>query len=337
MLKVGRPMPLASRISILIMIASLPPIGSLARHKASSPLLLKTSDPAVQQAFNWAKAQALVYVGPEGDPVGDWYEGALPGQHAFCMRDVSHQTMGAYALGLAAHNRNMLRRFAQSISDTRAWAGFWEIDRNGQPSTADYRSDDDFWYNLPANFDVMNAALKMYLWTGDTTYINDPVFTNFYERTESDYPNRWSLEPLALLARKRIMNRRLSEGEFVEARGIPSYTEGRRDFVLGWDLVAAEYRALSAAADLARSQSENKAANKYELRAKALQHFIEAKSWNAEDQRFYGFLRSDQSFFGEGDAFILYFSAAKDPIKVQGALAAIKEKIGSKAPKRLSI
>src|SRR5579859_4398391 len=86
---------------------------------ASSPLLLKTSDAAIQQAFDWAKTQALAYVEPRGDPVGDWYEAALPGRHAFCMRDVSHQTMGAYALGLAPQNRNMLRHFAESISDSK--------------------------------------------------------------------------------------------------------------------------------------------------------------------------------------------------------------------------
>jgi hypothetical protein len=110
---------LASRISALIMVASLAPLGSLAQQGASSPLLLKTSDPAIQQTFEWAKTQALAYVGPKGDPVGDWYEAALPGRHAFCMRDVSHQTIGAYALGLAAQNRNMLQHFAESISEQK--------------------------------------------------------------------------------------------------------------------------------------------------------------------------------------------------------------------------
>ncbi|MFA6126609.1 MAG: hypothetical protein WC699_04845 [Bacteroidales bacterium] len=35
----------------------------------------------------------------EDDPVGPWYEAAEPGREAFCMRDVSHQSMGAHALG----------------------------------------------------------------------------------------------------------------------------------------------------------------------------------------------------------------------------------------------
>ena len=325
-------MPLPFRSSALILFLSLSPLGSLAQRGAASPLLLTTSDPALQQTFDWAKAQALAYVGPGSDPVGDWYEAALPGRHAFCMRDVSHQTMGAYALGLAAQNHNMLQRFAQNISDSKDWASYWEIDREGKPSPDDYESDNDFWYNLPANFDVMSAALRMYQWTGDTTYVDDPVFTNFYDHTVSDYPKRWSLEPPSALTRSRIMNRRLPTGRFVQARGIPSYTEGQHDFVLGVDLMAAEYRAIRLAADLARSQDHSEGAKGYDLRSLAVQRFIETKAWNPGEHHFYGFAGSGQSFFGDGDAFVLYFSATKDPAKIQGALTAIKKKLKISTP-----
>src|SRR6266567_2726201 len=59
-----------------------------------SPLQLSTSDPQLQQAFDWAKEQALQYVSSAHDPVMGWYEAALPGRAAFCIRDVSHQVMG---------------------------------------------------------------------------------------------------------------------------------------------------------------------------------------------------------------------------------------------------
>ena len=58
-----------------------------------------------------SKSQALAYAHDDSDTVGPWYEAALPGRDAFCMRDVSHQTTGAAALGLYAENRNMLERF----------------------------------------------------------------------------------------------------------------------------------------------------------------------------------------------------------------------------------
>jgi hypothetical protein len=324
-------MPLVFRVSALIILISFSPLGSLAQGAGTSPLRLTTSDPALQKTFDWAKAQALAYVGSGNDPVGDWYEAALPGRHAFCMRDVSHQTMGAFALGLAAQNHNMLRLFAQNVSDSKDWASYWEIDRENRPSPADYQSDDDFWYNLPANFDVMNAALRMYEWTGDTTYIDDPAFTQFYEHTVSDYPKRWSLEPPAVLTRSRIMNRRLSTGKFVDARGIPSYTEGEHNFVVGVDLLAAEYQAFRFAAELARLHGQNKATIQYDQRALAVQRLIDTKAWDPEKHHFYG-LGNIHSFFGDGDAFVLYFSATNDPDKVQGALTAIEQRLKVSTP-----
>ncbi|GEM_PF-2554075 len=83
-------------------------------------ITLTSSDTNLVKSFLWAKRQALAYVF-EGDPVGDWYEAALPKREAFCMRDVSHQSMGANALGLWNHNKNMLRKFAENISDSKDW------------------------------------------------------------------------------------------------------------------------------------------------------------------------------------------------------------------------
>lgn len=75
------------------------------RRIATSPLAFSTTDPQLQQSFDWAKQQALAYVSTGKDAVGDWYESALPGRNAFCMRDVSHQVMGAQALGLGDKTR----------------------------------------------------------------------------------------------------------------------------------------------------------------------------------------------------------------------------------------
>jgi hypothetical protein len=60
-----------------------------------------SDDPVLVKGFDWAKRQAMVYVHRGNDPVGHWYEAALPGRSAFCMRDVSHQLVGAQMLGLA--------------------------------------------------------------------------------------------------------------------------------------------------------------------------------------------------------------------------------------------
>ena len=77
-------------------------VCSASAANVASPLDLTTSDSRLRECFVWAKAQAMAYV-RQGDPVGLWYEAALPGRHAFCMRDVSHQATGAHALGLSGH------------------------------------------------------------------------------------------------------------------------------------------------------------------------------------------------------------------------------------------
>jgi hypothetical protein len=119
---------------------------------------------------------AFVY---DVDRVGPWYEAALLGRRAFCMRDVFHQVAGAQALGLSQHTQNMLHRLAENISASKDWCSYWEIDYLNHPAPVDYKNDSEFSYNLPANFDVFDACYRMYLWTGDRTYIEDPRVSKF--------------------------------------------------------------------------------------------------------------------------------------------------------------
>ena len=212
----------------------------------NSELALFTDDERLESAFRWAKGQATAFAF-DGDAVGPWFEAALPGREAFCMRDVAHQAMGAHALGMQVHVRNMLHRFAEQIRPSRDWASLWEIDRHNRPAHADYRNDRDFWYNLPANFDVLDAAYRMYLWSGDPAYVRDSVFLAFYRHSVTDYVDRWALGTGSIMTRKRIMNRAGTvdpDAKFVNARGIPGYNEESDEFVVGLDLLAAQYAGL---------------------------------------------------------------------------------------------
>ena len=94
-----------------LLLASVALLPAQRPGRFESPLALASSDAALAEAFSWAKGQASAYAF-EDDAVGPWFEAALPGREAFCMRDVSHQAMGAHALGLHRHVANMLRRFA---------------------------------------------------------------------------------------------------------------------------------------------------------------------------------------------------------------------------------
>jgi len=156
------------------------------------------------------------------------------------MRDTSHQADGAHALGLARCNHNMLRRFAENISASRDWCSYWEIDRLNQPAPVDYKSDAEFWYNLPANYDVLDACYRMYLWSGDRSYIEDPVFLNFYDLTVNQYTSRWNL------GLDRVMERMSDIPTPPFFRGDPTYEESSSDNLVGIDLLATQYAAYRA-------------------------------------------------------------------------------------------
>lgn len=246
-----------------------------------------SSDAELQAGFLWAKQQAMAYVNRSGDPVGDWYEAALPNRDAFCMRDVSHQLIGANVLGLQDINKNILTKFVKSISLSRDWCGYWEIDKLDRPAPVDYKSDLDFWYNLPANFDVLDACYRQYQWTGDSTYLSHPSFREFYSRTVNDYVTRWDKNG------DGIMEGTLSKDPHY--RGIGSYNEDQRG-VTGSDLIAAQsigFRSYAALVALSGKESEGRP---YLEKSSKLFSTFKDGWWDAKNGTYYQFLREDGSY-----------------------------------------
>ncbi len=297
------------------------------------PLALVSSDAPLVDAFTWAARQAAAYSFRD-DELGDWFEAALPGREAFCMRDVSHQAMGAHALGLQPHVRNMLRRFAAAIGSARDWCSFWEIDRHNRPAHADYRNDDDFWYNLPANFDVLDASYRMLLWSGDPAYLTDPAFLNFYDRTVTDYVERWHLGLDAIMRRPRLMNQRAAgdpDAKFARARGIPGYNEEDEDFVAGLDLIASEYAAFAAYARIQEAQGDLGAARVWLVKAAEVRAFANSAWWDEKSGAFYDRLTTEHRLASRGrdtrDTAELYWGMAADGAHLRAALARLIDQI----------
>ena len=288
----------------------------LAAGAATSPLEFESSDKHFDDAFHWAKAQALAYVF-DGDPVGAWYEAAEPGRESFCMRDTSHQAMGAHALGLARCNLNMLRHFAENISNSRDWCSCWEIDRFGRPSPVDYQNDAAFWYNLPANFDVLDCCFRMYVWTGDPSYVSDPVFLNYYDRTVTDYVERWGLGIDEVMRRPRIMNERGFfdwTKKFPKNRGIPGYDEGTKGYVLGFDVLATQRAAYQAYAHLQEARFNEDLPPLYLAKAAAVENLLTNTWWDKSNQCFYARLNKDYQLEGQGPKTLEWNSARyEDP------------------------
>jgi hypothetical protein len=293
-------------------------------QKGATPSKLEfdSSDAGLVEGFNRAKRQAMAYVF-DNHPVGPWYEAAEPGREAFCMRDVAHQAMGAHALGLARHNLNMLRRFAENVSEARDWCSFWEIDRFNRPAPVDYQNDALFWFNLPANFDILDACHRMYLWSGDPTYVNDPVFLNFYDRTVTDYVERWGLGLDQIMTRPRLLNVRGIPGskKFQWARGIPGYDEGTHDYALGNDVLATQFAAYLAYARIQETRGNAERAGIYLKKAGDVRALVNTKWWNEKDQCFYLRVGKDHNLEGRDPGNLLYWGVVEDGPKLKSALA----------------
>ncbi len=242
----------------------------------------ESSDEKLANGFRWAKAQALAYARNDGS-IGPWYEASLPGRDAFCMRDVSHQSTGAQFLGLGSRTLNMLRRFAANISASKKWCTWWEITRDNLPAPVDYNNDHDFWYDLPANFDVLDACYRQWLWSRDSNYL-DEVFLNYYRRTVTDYVQAWDRDHDGLL--EHLPN----SGHM----GIATYDEDLQDEVLvGADLIAAQYAAFHDYAAIERARNELKAAAEFEQKADHLKSLYNGKWWDGARDCYFGAIGQD--------------------------------------------
>ncbi|MGD0783624.1 MAG: hypothetical protein ABSA30_12265, partial [Candidatus Aminicenantales bacterium] len=314
---------LPSIVGVVFLAAFAAPTAPAGKRAVSSPLEFKSSLPALNQAFAWAKAQALAYVFT-GDPVGDWYEAALPKREAFCMRDVSHQAAGANALGLAAINKNILRKFAANISESKDWCTYWEINRLDKPAPIDYRNDKEFWYNLPANFDVLNAIGRQYIWTGDRAYLDDPVFLNFYARTVKDYVERWALSPEKIMARPAVMNLAVPfdpKDPYRVSRGLASYNEDEEGLNVGADLPAAQYAAYESYAVLLGRRGDAAGAAVWEKKAADAKSFFHRTWWDPAAGRYFVFHSPDGRFgHGIGQEFLVYFGVTAEGAPTEQAI-----------------
>ena len=298
-------------------------------------ITLKTSDPRLAAAFEWARDQALAY-SFHGDPVGDWYEAALPGRQAFCMRDTAHQSLGAHMLGLAGSTLNMLRKFAQNISESKDWCSYWEINRENRPAPVDYLDDAHFWYNLPANFDLLDACYRMYVWSGDTTYLNDPVFVNFYRRSVHEYVGRWDLGVGGIMTRPRIMNFRVIPGagnSFEKSRGIPSYDESDPNFVVAIDQLAAQYAGYLAYTRFEQLKGKRKEAEEFFEHAREIKSLVNGAWWDKSTNAYYTRVNLDHRLAGHGlNLALLYYRAAEDGDKSTSVLNGLLKTIGERKP-----
>lgn len=257
------------------------------------------------EGFRWAKEYALSLAHHGEDRIGKWYEAALPDREGFCIRDMCHQSFGAHALGLEAHTKNMMMRFAQSISESKDFCCMWEYTKDYIPYYDDYHSDEKFWYNLPANFDLLQGCYEMYKLTGDRTFIDSEDFLHFYRLTVNQYIKKWDVDGDGI-----------PEGSGT-VRGIPSYEENEgRDAAQMIDLLAAEAKAMDAYAEILELRGEN--GMPYKMWANSIYDEIDRR-FDEECGRYYFFKLRDGTLAHAkklASECLLFFGAAKDERKL---------------------
>lgn len=290
-------------------------------------VVFASSDQTLVQSFDWAQDMALSYAHDNSDPVGYWYEAALPSRYAFCMRDMAHQSIGAEIIGLSLHNENMMTKFVENISDNKDWCSFWEIDKENKPAPVDYTDDDHFWYNLNANFDILQTALKLYEWTGNEKYLYDPAFVNFYEKSLNEYVSRWQLEADKIMDRPQFLNvKDVKNNSHRSTRGLPSYVENYPNLTASSDLIASIYAGFEAYSKIANIKNDAEESAKHKKIAEQYINLLDEKWWNEKDRSYYTFWTSKKEFAnGEGLMHVLWFDAIKDPDRMQATFKKILE------------
>lgn len=288
----------------------------------NNELSFDSSDKDLVLTFYWAKKMALSYAHDGNDPVGYWYEAALPNRQAFCMRDAAHQSIGAEILGLSKHNYNIMYKFASNISESKDWCTYWEIDKNDNPCRADYTSDDDFWYNLNANFDVMYACWRLYEWTGDKRYLLDGgAFENFYALSAKNYVDSWQLNPEQMLTRTREVNRKPDAKRFGISRGVPSYVESYGGLYSSSDLVATIYGGYDAYSKILAESGKKEEGAQMAARAEEYRKHLDEKWWSPEINAYHTFWTNKGEFAdGEGLTHVIWFGAVKDAARIKGTV-----------------
>lgn len=306
--------------------------SALAHAPVAEPgLEFHSSDSTLEATFAWAKDMAMRYSHADGDPVGPWYEAALPEREAFCMRDAAHQSVGAHLLGLTEQNLNMMTKFVSNISDSRDWCGYWEINRYDCPVPVDYRSDKEFWYNLNANHDVILSAWKLYNWTADSRYVSGKEFTDYYNVCVADFIDRWKLSPDSIMHRPQFMNRdpEIKRGTpYYACRGIPSYVEGLRGLCVGIDLIGSLYSGHRCVAMISRlNDSIAIDAATLEQRAADYRRVAESEWWDDAAGRYHTFYTESGIFaHGEGLVLALWFDLIKEGPRRDACVSAILER-----------
>jgi len=250
---------------------------------------IMTPDRKLERAFNWAVDMALSHVQTgksgvidrweKGEGTGNvayvpCYWGGYNSRTAFYSRDICHQVVGGHLLNLPLENFTMMREFAKTSTAERKWYPLWALNFDGSPFKLDHRNDTDFVREVPAAFELVEKAYQLYLWTGDSNYIEDEKLWNFYSRIVNEF----------IALHDSLIPNGVAEGD-----GSGDIFKGSATFNEEWDIplveagdgIACQYRAFVAYAMMAKARNDEKLYAEYKVKAENLKHYFNTE-WSVK-------------------------------------------------------
>lgn len=249
-----------------------------------------SSNKLLEESFNWSleKTRQFVMTGksgvvnkdenrPNGDGTGikeyiPSYWAGYYDRTAFYGRDFVHQATGAQISGLDIENFSMFKTFAINATESRKWYTLWALNFDGSPHTIDYKDDNNFVREVPAQFELVEKAYEQYLWTGDERYINDEDLWSFYTKVMTDY--------VALHDDKNPNG--IAEGKGGIFQGSATYNERGEYPIEAGDAIGSQYQATLAYAGMLEAKGEKEEAKVWYDKAAELKRYFN-EEWSVID------------------------------------------------------
>ncbi|WP_207636862.1 hypothetical protein [[Clostridium] dakarense] len=252
--------------------------------------IVTSSNKEIEDGFNWAmnKTSQFVMTGkkgivnkdenrPNGDGTGEKeylpsYWAGYYDRTAFYGRDFVHQATGAQIAGLRDENFSIFKVFAKNATESRKWYTLWAFNFDGSPHTIDYKNDNNFVREVPAQFELVEKAYEQYLWTGDKRYIEDDELWNFYTKVMTDYID---------LHDDQNPNG-IAEGKGGIFQGSCTYNERGEHPIEAGDAIGSQYQATLAYAGMLEARGEKKESQKWYKKAESLKKYFN-EEWSVID------------------------------------------------------
>lgn len=250
---------------------------------------LESSNDSLENAFNWAanKIDQFVVTGTKNgiinksesgsgtignDYIPSYWAGYFD-RTAFYSRDFVHQATGAQIAGLADENYSMFSAFAKECNEARKWYTVWALNFDGSVYSLDYRSENSFVREIPAQFELVEKAYKQYLWSGDERYIKDETLWAFYTNVMTNYVETHD-------ANGNGVAQEVGTGIF---NGSATYNErGGRTVIEAGDSIGSQYQATLAYAGMLKARGEIEAAETWYQKAANLKKYFN-ETWSVTD------------------------------------------------------